>query len=270
MTRQQQNFYANMARPSAVLTTDLTLDKDQVQALRDRWNEQSKGMAAGGVPILTAGLKVQPWAHIPPRDAQTAELSRQTAEHIALAFRIPLQILGLGSAPLGSTSTLLEFWLSTSLGFALNHIELSLDKLFGLRGGPEEYCEFDTDALLRSNQKDRIEMLVRATQGGIFSPNEARNQEGLDSVPYGDEPRVQQQVVPLSAAAAIPVAPSPAAPPAAAPAAVTNYQAAVQLGFEAQCARSSSEGCDARRSSGAAPHAPIPAELTGPDGLPIR
>ncbi len=42
----------------------------------------------------------------------------------------------------------------------------------------------------------------------MFSPNEARNQEGLDSVEYGGEPRVQAQVVPLSAAGAIPSAPA--------------------------------------------------------------
>jgi HK97 family phage portal protein len=255
MTQQQLNFYMNMARPSAVLSTDLVLNKDQVQQLRDRWNEQAKGLHAGGVPILTAGLKVAPWTTIPPRDAQTAELSRQTDERIALAFRIPLQVLGLGGGPLGSTTALMEFWLATSLGFCLNHIEEAIDKLFGLRGEPEEYCEFDTEALLRSNQKDRIDMLVRATQGGVYSPNEARNQEGLDSVPYGDEPRVQQQVVPLSAAAAIPAAPAPAPPPTAAPAAVKNYQAAVQLGFEAQ---------RARRNSGAAPHAPITVDPSAP------
>ena len=44
-----------------MLSTDLQLDKDQVQALRDRWNEQAKGLQQGGTPILTAGLKVQPW-----------------------------------------------------------------------------------------------------------------------------------------------------------------------------------------------------------------
>ena len=59
---QQTNFYRNEARPSAVLSTDLVLDKDQVTALRDRWNEQAKGMNQGGTPILTAGLKVMPWA----------------------------------------------------------------------------------------------------------------------------------------------------------------------------------------------------------------
>ena len=62
ITGQQMRFYQNEARPSAVLSTDLVLDKEQVAHLRDRWDEQSKGMRQGNTPILTAGLKVQPWA----------------------------------------------------------------------------------------------------------------------------------------------------------------------------------------------------------------
>jgi hypothetical protein len=74
--------------------------------------------------------------------------------------------------------------------------------------------------LLRSAMKDRVEALARGVQGGIYAPNEARRLEGLPDVEFGDEPRVQQQVVPLSAASAIPSAPS--APPAEPQAAPTN------------------------------------------------
>src|SRR5262249_25099870 len=146
--------------------------------------------------------------------------------------RIPLQLLGLGGAPFSSTEALMSFWLSTGLGFALNHVEEAIDKLFRLEGLPTEYTEFDTSALLRTAQKDRIEALARAVQSGILAPNEARNQEGFDSVPYGDEPRVQAQVIPLSAAGSIPAAPTPLVPPSA-PAAAKNYQAAVQLDVDA-------------------------------------
>jgi hypothetical protein len=62
--------------------------------------------------------------------------------------------------------------------------------------------------------KERLEGLARGVQGGIYSPNEARLLEGLPEAEFGDEPRVQQQVVPLSAAKAIPSAPpAPSAPP---------------------------------------------------------
>jgi phage portal protein BeeE len=199
-----------------VLSTDLTLDKDQVQALRDRWNDQAKGLHQGGTPILTSGLKVQPWA-VGGKDAATAEMLKLSNEHIALAFRIPLQILGLGGSALGSTEALMQSWISQGLGFCLNHVEEALGVLFLLKGQPDEYVEFDTAALLRSAMKDRIEALARGVQGGIFAPNEARNYEGLPDAKFGDEPRVQQQVVPLSAASSIPAAPAPHAPPSAAP-----------------------------------------------------
>src|SRR5262249_13189531 len=71
IARQQIGFYLNEARPSAVLSTDMVLDKEQVAHLRDRWNEQAKGLKQGGTPILTAGLKVQPWT-VGGRDAALA------------------------------------------------------------------------------------------------------------------------------------------------------------------------------------------------------
>ncbi len=48
----------------------------------------------------------------------------------------------------------------------------------------------------------------------IHSPDEARNEEGLPIVPNGagKEPRVQQQVVPLSFCAKPPEVPAPALP----------------------------------------------------------
>jgi HK97 family phage portal protein len=211
---QQTAFYRNEARPSAVLSTDLQLSRDQTQDLRDRWNDQAKGLHQGGTPILAWGLKVQPWS-VGGKDAATADILKLSNEHIALAFRIPLQILGIGGTPYSSTEALMQSWKSSGLGFALEHIEEAFDRLFDLGGEPDEYVEFDTAALMRSAFKDRIEGLARAVQGGIMAPNEARNLEGYGDVKFGDEPRVQQQVVPLSAAAAIPAAPAaPGAPPA--------------------------------------------------------
>jgi HK97 family phage portal protein len=212
--QQQLQFYGNQARPSAVLSTDLVLDKDQVQALRDRWDEQSSNLGIGKTPIMTAGLKVVPWG-MPAKDAQLAEMLKMSSEHIALAYRIPMQVLGLGEGSFRSTELLMQSWIATGLGFCLNHIEESFGCFFGLKGQPDEYVEFDTAALLRSAQKDRIDALARGVQGGIYAPNEARQSEGLDRVAYGDEPRVQQQVVPLSAAGSIPAPPRPNAPPAA-------------------------------------------------------
>jgi HK97 family phage portal protein len=219
--QQQINFYLNQARPSAVLTTELDLDKDQVQALRDRWNDMVKGIdcGAGGTPILTRGLKVQPWS-TGGKDAQIADVLKLTNDRIAMAFRVPLQILGVTTGGSSSTEQMMQSWVATGLGFALNHIEEAFGVTFNLWGQPDEYVEFSTASLLRSAYKDRIEGLSKAVLGGILSPNEARNQEGYDDVEFGDEPRVQQQVVPLSAASQIPklgAKPAGETPPAPSP-----------------------------------------------------
>jgi HK97 family phage portal protein len=236
---QQNQFFSNQARPSAVLQTDLNLDSTQVQQLRDRWNSQAKGLSAGGTPILTHGLKVFPWSQNAAKDLQVAELLKLANENICLVFRIPQAVLGLGGAPLGATEQLMKSWLASGLGFCLNHVEQAFDRLFGLAGQPGEYTEFDTAALLRSDQKDRIESLARAVQTGILAPNEARNEEGFDSVSFGDEPRTQAQNVPLSAVSAIPTAPASAVP-ASAPA--RTYKHAVRSDVKALMARADGKG----------------------------
>jgi HK97 family phage portal protein len=216
MTAQQFAFYTNQSRPSQVLSTDTVLNKEQLFQLRDAWNEQSKGLNQGGVPILAGGLKpvsLGTTAH----DAQLAEMLKLTEQHIALAYRVPIAILGIAGNTTSSSEAMMQSWIASGLGFALNHIEEAFGALFGLAGQPEEYLELSTSSLLRSARKDRIEALVKGVQGGIYSPDEAREEEELPEVPggYGKEPRVQQQVVPLSAAAAIPAAPAPPPSPPA-------------------------------------------------------
>ena len=91
----------------------------------------------------------------------------------------------------------MSWFLASGLGFILEHIELELNRLFNLPYG--QHLNFNTRALLRSDSKSRIDALSVGVINGIYTPNEARAQEGLPPAKDGDEPRVQQQVVPLSA-----------------------------------------------------------------------
>jgi HK97 family phage portal protein len=217
MARQAIAFYDNQSRPSGTLSTDLNLSKEQVDQLRARWNEQSRGLNSGGTPILTNGLKWSPMTTT-ARDSQFADIMKMTDQNVALAFRVPLQILGMGGTPFASTELLMQSWIAMGLGFALNHVEQAFDRLFGLYGGNDEYTEFDTSVLLRSAFKDRIDGYTAGVHGGIFAPNEARREFELPAVKFGDEPRVQQQDVPLSYGMQLQPNPAPAAPKPSEPA----------------------------------------------------
>lgn len=215
---QQVQFYVNEAKASFVLETDQSLTKEQTAALRAAWDAQTKGENAGGTPILAWGLKAKQVTSN-AKDGQLAELLKMSDQNIALAFRIPLQILGVGGTPFASTEALMASWRASGLGFTLNHIEEAFGILFGLRGVPDEYLEFDTKALLRSAFKEQIEALAAGVIGGIHSSDEARAELGLPATPggHGKEPRVQQQVVPLSYGSAMkppePAATTPAPEP---------------------------------------------------------
>lgn len=195
---QQVAYYLNQARPSFMLETDQQLSAEQTQQLRERWNAQTQGENAGGTPILAWGLKAKPVVSS-PKDDQLAELLKLSDQNVALAFRLPLQILGIGDTPFASTEALMGSWKASGLGFALNHIEEAFGLLFGLKGMPDEYLEFDTKALLRSNFKELIEGLAKSALSGLHSPDEARRDLDLPVIPggHGAMPRVQQQVVPL-------------------------------------------------------------------------
>jgi len=198
--RQHIAFLDNQARPSIMLSTDKVMTAAQVMELREAWNAQTRGEGAGGTPILSGGLKPMT-VSTSAQDSQLAELMKMSDEKIALAYRVPLQIFGIGGTPYASTELLMQSWIASGLGFALNHIEEAIGNVFGLAGYPNEYVEFNTKSLLRSSFRERIEGLARSTLSGIHSPDEARNEEDLPTVPggYGAEPRVQQQVIPLSA-----------------------------------------------------------------------
>lgn len=195
---QQVAFYLNQARPSFLLETDQKLTAAEAQDLRARWESQTRGENSGGTPILSWGLKAKP-VTVGANDASLADMLKLSDQNVALAFRMPLQILGIGGTPFASTEALMSAWKATGLGFVLNHIEEAIGLLFRLRGFPDEYLELDTNALMRSSFKEMIDALSNGTRR-VMTTNEARSFIDLPKKPGGDEILVQQQDIPLSMA----------------------------------------------------------------------
>lgn len=198
---QQIAFYLNEAKPSFMLETDQTLTTEQTQKLRELWDAQTKGDGAGGTPILTWGLKAKA-VSTTANDSKLADMLKLSDQNIALAFRMPLQLFGIGGTPFASTEALMSAWKATGLGFALNHIEEAFGLLFRLKGQPDEYLEFDTEALLRSSFKEMIDALNTAA-GKVLTYNEARKKIGQPRKDGGDDLYVQMQDIPLAMASKV-------------------------------------------------------------------
>ena len=195
ITGHQATFFTNMSRPSGVLTTELDLTKDQMVMLREAWNEQSKSLNSGGVPILANGLKWNSMS-LSNQDAEMVAALKFTVEDISRVFGVPLMMINsMENATFDNAETLMRYWMATGLGFLVNHIEVCIADLYRLP--KQQGVELDTEVLLRSDLQARMEAMGVGVTKGIYSPNEARQKEGLPPVKGGEMPRVQQQMVPL-------------------------------------------------------------------------
>jgi phage portal protein BeeE len=188
-----------------------------MENLRADFAQRTAGANQGRTPVLWGGITFNQHK-IDAFDEAIVSAYKMTTADIARVFRVPLPVIGeLGGATFNNTETLIRHWLSTGLGFILEHLELALDSLFSLPAG--QFIAFDVETLLRADLQARMDALTKAVQGGIYAPNEARAKEGMPRKTHGDEPRLQQQVVPLSAWYTQPATPSIAPPaPVATPA----------------------------------------------------
>ena len=195
LSASQAAFFSNMARPAGILSTDQTLSRDQMTRLRTAFEEQAAGMAQGKLPILGNNLKFQQLA-ISSVDAQLIESQRMSVEEIARVMGVPLPVIGvLQGATYNNVEQLINHWLAVSLGSLIENIERALDRAFAFPR--KEYVELDTNALLRSDLAARIDAMTKGVQGGLYSPNEARELEGLNPQAGGETPFMQQQMTPL-------------------------------------------------------------------------
>jgi len=189
----ENKFFNNMSRPSGVVTTDMTLTGEQTTQLRERFNEQTKDLNTGGIPILTNGLKFEKMS-MSAVDAEIINTYKMSKMDIASVFRVPMPLIGsMDNSTFNNVEALMKFWISSGLGFILDHIEESLNDLFNLPAG--EFINFDTDYLLRSDFKSRMDGLSKGVQGAIYTPNEARAKEGLKPKDHGDDIYLQAQMV---------------------------------------------------------------------------
>jgi HK97 family phage portal protein len=195
LSQNQAAFFNRMNRPSGVLSTDATLTREQMVTLRAAFEEQSKKWAAGGMPILSSGLKFQALG-VTSQDAQLVEAQRMSLQDICRCFGVPPAMIGeMSQATLSNAESMIHSFMSISLGSYLEHIERAFDRLFGLPN--TEFIELDTSALLRTDFAGRIDGLTKAIQGGLITPDEARAREGMGPVDGGAVAYMQRQMTPI-------------------------------------------------------------------------
>lgn len=198
----QQNstiFFANMSRPSGMLSSPAHIDNDTADRLKKYWEENFSGGNIGRVAVAGDGLKYEQFT-IPAETSQLIEQLKWTVEDVARAFRYPMWKLG-GPVPpysAGPEAVTVQY-LNDCLHPLIESLELCLDEGLELPAGIG--TELDLETLLRMDTNALFTTNNLGVGGGWMKPNEARYRANLPPAKGGDSPMIQQQNFSLEALA---------------------------------------------------------------------
>lgn len=199
--RASSTMFANGVRPSGVLSTDKTMNKEQRDQVETLLQEKFVGALNAGRPmLLDNGVKWEQLS-IDPSDAQMLESRRFSIEEICRVFEVDPHLVGqtqgntaLGSSISEQTLSVLKF----KMRKRLKRIEGALNKQLLTRADRAAgiAIRFNVEAFLRADSAGRAEYynLMRP----FMTVNEVRALEGLAPVAGGDVLYKQMQDVAIT------------------------------------------------------------------------
>ena len=189
-------LFSNGTNLSMTLETDDKLTDEATQKILKTFNESFRGPDnANKTAILPHGLKAN-MLTMSNEDAQFLETRKFQVSDIARIFKVPPHMIGDLER---STNNNIEqqninYYTITAKPW-LERFEAEINRKIFM--GTGEFAEFDTRRLLRGDFKNRMEGLSKGVNSGIYTPNEAREAEGLNPVEGGDILRVPVNTAPI-------------------------------------------------------------------------
>lgn len=186
-------FFENGARPDFVLASDGNVTKEQVDAIRDQWEENHRGPKRAFRPAIMGGGLKPHTISLPLEDAQLIGTRQFQIEEIARIFGVPPFMIGHTEKTTSWGSGVEQM----GIGFVRYTLQRHLSKIqTELRRkcfrGTRRFCEFNVAALERGDLKSQSESfriaLGRAGEKPWMKVSEVRrllnlpHEEGTDDL----------------------------------------------------------------------------------------
>ena len=182
--KQAQNYFSNGGSLNGILQASATLTKEQKGQIKDSWNQAFTGEGKSGVAILPQGLEYKPIS-VNPADQQLLESREFGIIEIARWFCIPPSKLMQWS---DVSYNALEYSQLVFLADTVQpYVEMIVNefntKLFKPSQIGKLAVEFDFTRLLITDNASKVKYYGDMVKNGLMSPNEARQQLGLEKIP---------------------------------------------------------------------------------------
>lgn len=195
--RMASSVAGSGARPGGVLQTDKKLSTEVIDRLKNAWQKSQGGLKnAGSTAILEEGLKWQAMG-MTLVDAEFMASRAFSLEDIARGFRVPRYKLGIGADTAGPSLVQQDQdYLNNVLSAFCERWVAKLEREFDIDGA-ETFVEFDYAHFLKADITTRLNALRTGVVSMIYTPNEAREAEGLAPHPNGDTLYQPTNVAPI-------------------------------------------------------------------------
>jgi HK97 family phage portal protein len=212
-------LFENASTPGGLLTLPDDINEVEEQRIKEQWENRFSRANLGRVAVMVGGAKYEKMS-MTNVEGQVVESLKWSAEVICSCYHVPPYKIGVGALPsYNNVQALNVEYYSQGLQSHIEEIEELHDHGLGIGWGESLGTEFDTDTLLRMDTTTLVDVLTKAIQGTLMSPDEARKKFDLGPVKGGNSPMAQHQMYSLEALAkrdaqADPFAPNtPALPP---------------------------------------------------------
>lgn len=201
----ERGTFKNGTTPGTVLTSDQGITDAVAQRILEQWKIFHGGIDKTGEPaVFGSGLKIDRLS-LSPQELSFLEGAERTRKEICAMFGTPEAMIGyVTDANRANMDALIYIYMSQSILPRLRRNELKInEKLVSRYGDKTLYAEFDNP--VPDDKEYKLKERETNLRVGFWSPNEARQGEGLGEVEGGEKPLVPFTLVPLGK-------PKPAAP----------------------------------------------------------
>jgi HK97 family phage portal protein len=197
LDQHMARFTSQGGRASGILKSPKRLSDTAIAHMRNEWAEQQAGWRNAGKPLILEEGTEWEQLQMTMADAEFLASRRYQLEDIARGFRVPLHKLGIADATAGPALVQRDqSYLNDVISTYCDLWKLRLERTFGL-DGDEYFIEFDYSHFIKADIQTRIQAMRAGVLGMIFTPNEARREEGLPDVEGGDKLYQPTNMAPL-------------------------------------------------------------------------
>lgn len=190
-------FFLNNAKPAAVIEIPGGLDKEAMDNFKESWAMVTQGLDnAHRTAVLEEGIKLHEYGSN-PKTSQSLESREFQLDEVARVMNMPPHMLkNLKRATFSNIEESNREFVTYSLNQILVRKEQNYTlQLLDPKLHATHFFKHNLDGLLRGNTEVRWSAYNKGFLMGVYSPNDIRKLEDLNTYEGGDDRYVQMQMV---------------------------------------------------------------------------